>query len=155
MTTKKKSTTNNQHLELQTQINSLRDQLARSLADYSNLEKRVDSQRQLIATLASATIVTKMVEVLDDLYLAQDHLRNPGLQIAVDKLLNILKSEGLVEINAINQPFDPETMDCVEVSIGPQDQVTEVKKKGYLLNNHCLRPAKVVVGKEDAPNKKL
>lgn len=149
MATNKKPTTSTKHAQLQQQIDSLKDQLARSLADYANLDKRVDSQRQLIATLASATIVTKIVEALDDLYLAQEHLQDQGLQIALDKLLNILKAEGLTEINATGQTFNPETMDCVEVAPGSQDQVITVKKRGYLLNNHCLRPAKVVVGKED------
>lgn len=147
MVAKKKNITS-KHDQLQQQINELRDKLARSLADYSNLEKRIDGQRQLIATLASATIVTKIVEILDDFYLAQKHLQDQGLQIAIDKLLAVLQSEGLSEVEALNQTFDPTTMDCVEVALGKQDQVVEVKKRGYLLNNHCLRPAKVVVGKQ-------
>lgn len=136
----------------QKQIDELKDKLARSLADYSNLEKRIENQRQLIATLASATIVTKMVEVLDDLYLAQEHLQDKGLQIAIDKLLEILKLEGLTEIEAVGKTFDPQIMDCVEVASGKQDQVVSLKKRGYLLNNHCLRPARVVVGKLEIKN---
>jgi molecular chaperone GrpE len=129
----------------------LEEKLKRSLADYANLEKRIESHRQLYATLACTTIVSKMIEVLDDLYLAQEHLKDPGLKIALDKFLQILKSEGLEEIPAENQTFNPSLMDCVDVAEGPQDSVVSVKKKGYTLNGHCLRPAHVIVGRESKP----
>ena len=51
-------------------IDQLKEQLARSRADYQNLEKRVDQQRQLFITLATSTIISKMIEILDDLYLS-------------------------------------------------------------------------------------
>lgn len=126
----------------------LEEKLKRSLADYSNLEKRIENQRQLFATLACTSIVSKMIEVLDDLYLTQDHLKDSGLQMTIDKFVNILKSEGLEEISAETREFDPKSMDCVDVSEGKQDHVVCVKKRGYLLNGHCLRPAQVVVGRE-------
>jgi len=126
----------------------LEQQLARSLADYSNLEKRINRDRQMFITLATTSIISKMIEVLDDLYLAQEHLKDQGLQIAVDKFVNILKSEGLEEIEANNLEFDPQSMDCVEVADGKQNQVITIKKRGYKLNDHVIRPAQVVVGKE-------
>lgn len=131
----------------------LEEKLKRSLADYANLEKRIESHRQLYATLACTTIVSKMIEVLDDLYLAQAHLKDPGLQIAIDKFLNILKSEGLEEISAGGGTiFNPELMDCIDVAQGVQDHVVSVKKRGYTLHGHCLRPAHVIVGRETNPS---
>lgn len=133
-------------LEVQ-KISELEDKLARTLADYSNLEKRIESQRQFFATLASASIMTKIIDALDDLNLAADHLKDPGLSMALDKLKNVLKTEGLDEIDAQGKEFDPKTMDCVNVAPGKQDSVISVSKKGYILNGECLRPAQVVVGK--------
>ncbi|NCC55838.1 MAG: nucleotide exchange factor GrpE [Erysipelotrichia bacterium] len=97
----------------------LEDRLKRSLADYVNLEKRIDSQRQLFVTLATVSIITKMIEVLDDLYLTYNHLQDEGLKMTIDKFVNILRSEGVEEILAENQEFDPQTMDCTEVIDGP------------------------------------
>jgi molecular chaperone GrpE len=130
------------------QLSEYKDKLARSLADYSNLEKRIDRDRQMFITLATTSIISKMIDILDDLYLAQNHLKDPGLQIAVDKFVNILKSEGLEEIETDKLEFDPRSMDCVEVAEGKQNQVITVKKRGYKLNDHVIRPAQVVVGKE-------
>ena len=133
---------------LEDKINELQNKLNRSLADYSNLEKRVESQRQLFVTLATTSLVSKIIEILDDLYLTHQHLNDNGLKMVIDKFVSILQSEGVEEIQAEKQTFDPELMDCVEVASGQQDQVVEVKKRGYRLNGHLIRPAQVVVGKD-------
>lgn len=134
--------------ELKTQILELQDKLARSLADYANLSKRIDSQQEMFATLASATILTKMVEVLDNFSLAYKHLPDPGLKMAVDRFIAVLKEEGLTEINALNLPFDPQFMECIGTVPGKVDQVISVEKPGYALHGTCLRPAQVIVGKD-------
>lgn len=150
---KTKKSTSNQSVknlpQLQEQINALTDRLSRSLADYSNLEKRIESQRQLFVTLATTSIVTKMIEVLDDLYLTQQHLQDPGLKITIDKFLSTLQSEGVEEIVAIDKEFDPAIMDCLQIDKGKENYVISVKKPGYKLNGHVIRPAQVIVGKSD------
>lgn len=133
--------------ELEKQSVTLADNLARSLADYSNLEKRIESQRQIFVTLATTSIIIKMVEVLDDLYLAQKHLNDTGLQMSIDKFNSVLKTEGLQEINPVSQEFDPHFMECIEAVDGKENFVVEVKKLGYKLNDHVIRPAQVSVGK--------
>jgi len=135
--------------ELQEQSIILADKLARSLADYANLEKRIESQRQLFVTLATTSIIIKMVEVLDDLYLANNHLNDSGLKMAIDKFNSVLKTEGLEEINPKDLEFDPQSMECIEVVEGKENFVIEVKKLGYKLNGHVIRPAQVTVGKTE------
>ena len=152
MTDKKTKNITIKTSELLDKINSLEDKLARSLADYSNLEKRIESQRQLFITLATTSILSKMVEVLDDFYLAQKHLNDPGLKMAIDKFNSVLKTEGLEEINPNNLEFDPQFMECVEVVDGQTNFVVEVKKLGYKLNGHVIRPAQVSVGKSNDQN---
>lgn len=134
--------------KLKLQNSELSEKLKRSLADYANLEKRIESQRQLFVALTTTAIVSKMIDILDDLYLTYDHLKDPGLKIAIDKFISVLTSEGLTEIKALNEPFNAENMECIATTPGPENQVVKVNKKGYLLNGHCLRPAQVVVGKK-------
>jgi len=148
---KKVKTNSPNNLELLEKITSLEEKLARSLADYSNLEKRIDSQRQLFATLATTSILSNMVEVLDNFYLAQKHLNDPGLKMAIDKFDSVLKTEGLEEINPLGLEFDPQSMECIETVEGKENFVIEVKKLGYKLNGHVIRPAQVSVGK-NLPN---
>ncbi len=133
--------------ELEEKILDLQNKLTRSLADYINLEKRIESQRQMIMTLATVSIVSKMIDVLDDICLVQSHLKDTGLQMTVDKFKNVLLSEGLKEINPQEQEFNPATMECIQTSDGKDGFVVSVKKTGYSLNDQIIRPAQVVVGK--------
>lgn len=139
--------------ELEATIADLKDKLARSLADYSNLSKRVDRDKELLLALATTALTVKMIEVLDDLYLAQSHLHDPGLKLAIDKFLNAFKEVGVEEINPIGHSFNPNLMECVDTLEGEDNKIISVRKKGYRLNGHCLRPAQVVVGKK--PNQGL
>lgn len=136
--------------DLEMKISSLTDQLARSLADYSNLEKRIETQRELYVNLATVSILGKLIDILDDFLLAQEHLKDNGLRIAVDKFKGLLKSHGVEEIKAEGEKFDPLIMDCIEVKNGQQNTVVSVRRKGYKLNNQVIRPAQVVVGKSES-----
>jgi len=135
-------------LKLEKQIKDLEDKLTRALADYANLQKRQQEQSQLFATLAIAGFITQMLDVIDNLLLAYEHLPDPGLKMAIDRFETVLKEQGLEEVKAEGQVFDPKVMDCLQVVEGEPDKVIEVQKRGYLLNGQCLRPAQVTVGKK-------
>ncbi len=125
----------------------LSEKLNRSLADYQNFEKRVEVQRQVFITLALSSIFDKILSSLDDLHLVDKHLNDKGLKMALIKLEAVLKSEGLEEIEALGQTFDPQTMDCVDTTNkNKKDLISEVKKKGYKFNGEVIRPAHVIVG---------
>ena len=52
--------------------------LARALADYDNLSKRVERERQDLGKIASVGLVLKLLPVLDNLESAQVHLKGSG-----------------------------------------------------------------------------
>jgi molecular chaperone GrpE len=138
--TKQKSTiknTSNEQLEFQ---------LKRTLADYQNLKKRIDSDKSNFIKFASASILSKLLSVLDDLERAEAHLKDQGLNLALDQFRSVLKTEGVEEINILNQVFDPQRADCVELIKGEKNKIINIIQKGYSLNGKVLRPAKVKVG---------
>jgi molecular chaperone GrpE len=62
----------------------------------------------------------------------------------------MLSSEGIVEINCLNKPFDPllhEAVDQVE-SKEKEGTIIEVMQKGYTLKDKLVRPARVKVAKQ-------
>ena len=130
-------------------IKQLEEKLARSLADYSNLCKRIEHQKEAFYSIASASLMTKMIDVLDNFYLADSHLKDEGLKMAINNFVSVLKSEGLEEIETQDKDFDHNFMECVQTEKGPSDKVLKIVKKGYLLNGQCLRPVQVVVGKSN------
>lgn len=140
--------------KLTKQVDDLTEKWKRALADYHNLEKRIKQERQSFIKFSNSSLIDKLLSVVDSLEKTQDHLKDKGLDLAIDQFKSILTSEGVEEIKALKQKFNPETMDCAEVVNGPENIITEVLQKGYYLNGKILRPAKVKVGKDQKKGKK-
>ncbi len=124
----------------------LETQLKRALADYQNLEKRLKADKTDFIKFANASLIDKLLSVLDDLERAENHLKDKGLKMAIDQFRQILHSEGVEELKVKNTGFDPQTSDCAELVIGPKNKIINIIQKGYSLNGKVLRPAKVKVG---------
>lgn len=143
--------TNNQKYEkeievLQAKVAELEQNYKRALADYQNQERRHKDLEIQVVKFAQASLIEKLLLSLDSLEMAQVHLKDKGLQMVIDQFTKTLESEGLKAIETDNTMFDPNTMDCLEITAGEKDQVIETVSKGFLLYDKVLRPAKVKVG---------
>ena len=134
-----KTVTTEKHQELE-------NQLKRALADYQNLERRVEEERRLLTQLSSAIVVEKFLPVLDNLESAQAHLNDQGLELVIKQFKDVLTSEGVEEIPAVGLTFDPKLHEATEVIEGENDNlIVNVARKGYKINDKVIRPAQVVV----------
>lgn len=131
----------------------LEEKWKRALADYHNLERRVEKDKREFVKFANTVLLDKLLGVLDGLEQAEVHLKDKGLNMALDQFRSVLQTEGVAEIKAKGEKFDAETMDCAEVVKGPKNVVMKVINKGYKLNDHVLRPAKVKVGQGNKKRK--
>lgn len=131
---------------LKNQVEELNNQFKRALADYQNLEKRHQTDKQAVVKFANEALLDKLLPVIDDLNRAQAHLNDAGLKHIISQLYRVLESEGVKLIESTGKPFDPQIMDCTEVVEGPQDIVVDTPLPGYLYHEKVLRPAQVRVG---------
>ncbi|HUV72620.1 MAG TPA: nucleotide exchange factor GrpE [Clostridia bacterium] len=130
------------------QIEELTNCWKRALADYQNLEKRFAKEKEDFIAFANETLILKLLSVLDNLEKAQDYLKDPGLQMAIDEFRKILAEEELEEIKAEGKDFDPAEMEAIEVQKGESKaEVARVLEKGYRLKGKLLKPVKVMVNK--------
>lgn len=132
---------------LEEKIIDLENKWKRALADYANLEKRVVKEKEDFVNFSKSCLVVKMLGVLDDLERCQKHLKDEGLNLTINRLKEVLKSEEVEEIEVLGKNFDPKLMEAVEVVKGEKNKILEVALKGYLLNKKVIRPTKVKVGK--------
>ena len=121
----------------------------RALADYENLEKRINAEKNDFVKFANASLLLKILPALDTLIIAQKHLGDEGLGLGVRQLVEGLESEGLTKIETVDKEFDPNLMECLGVEQGEENKVMEELRTGYLLNDKLLRPAQVKVGKNE------
>lgn len=127
----------------------LNNKYLRALADYQNLEKQTQAWREDFVKFANQNLIIELLEVLDDLEKANEHLNDEGLKIVLDKLRKILENSGLEELDLLNTEYDPNTSEAVGMEAGEQENmVVKINKKGYKLNGKIIRVAKVIVSKK-------
>lgn len=131
---------------LQQHVEDLTNSWKRALADYKNLESRVERQRLESVLYATRTLILRLLKILDDLDRALVHHQDDWIRLMRTELFGILSGEGVTEISVEGEVFNPTTMECVSQAAGEKDKVIKVLSKGYKLHDQILRPAKVEVG---------
>src|SRR3989344_347060 len=159
MTKIKKSETNKKTDQKSVQLivaknHELESMLKRTLADYQNLERRIEEERKQLAKLSALLLIEKLLPILDNLENAQAHLSDEGLAMVIKQFRDTLSSEGVEEISAEGQEFNPNFHDAVEIQRADGDnKIVKVVTKGYKIEDKVIRPAKVVVTKKSAGQK--
>lgn len=147
---------------LENELAQTKDQLLRLSADFDNYRKRTQKEKEDWARYAAQGLMEKMLTVIDGLDHASRSVEQltPEVQKVVEgfvmiqrQLLDILQQEGLKEIDACGQPFDPNFHEAVmqmpPANGEPDNQVIGVLRKGYMYRDRVLRPCMVQVAKED------
>lgn len=131
---------------------SLKEQLARALADYDNLRKRVERERQDLEKLVSLKVIVKLLPILDMLEGIQKHLKDSGLAIAVKEFEDVLNDDGFERIGVSpGEAFNEDLHEAVEV-VNLKDKkngeiVEEILSGWKYGDGFVIRPTKVKVNK--------
>jgi len=120
----------------------------RALADYQNLEKRAQHEKQDIRTFAAEVAVMRLLPAIDTLSKAKAHIQDPGLELAYKEFETAMSELGVVKLEVLGKQFDPHTMECIEVVAGPDNEVVVETLPGYRLHDKIVRVAQVKVGKK-------
>lgn len=127
----------------QEDFDAMKNQLARAMADYANLTKKVDEERSEMYKLASISFMNKILPIIDNLRLAQNHVQDSGIAMIIAQMESLAKEQGFEEIK-INKGdlFDENTMDVAEVietdSEKDNNSVSEVVVTGWKYNDGTI-----------------
>ena len=131
------------------------DSLKRERASFQNYRKRVEHERVEQQRMATGNVLMKLLPILDDFHRAMDAIpdeqRNEwfeGVALIQRKLERFMQDEGVTEIDALGQAFDPNFHEAVGVDgdAGAESgTVTQVLQRGYKHGDRVLRPAMVRV----------
>lgn len=133
---------------LKKELGEVMENWKRALADYQNLVKRTEKEREALYHNLKKELILKFLPILDLLESGLKQTKDEGLELMAKEFRKILDNERVEVIKAEEKKFDPETMDCVEVvEGGGEGKVAEVVLPGYRLGNEVIRQAKVKVFK--------
>ncbi len=132
----------------------------RERADFLNYKKEEMDRMDGIIKYCAEEAILKVLPILDNFYIAEEkmhdeiksHKWSEGFLNIKKQIKEFLKSQGVEEIKAMGERFDPNFMEVVEeVDGGPSSAesgiIVKEIQKGYLLNGKVIRPAKVKVSK--------
>ncbi len=127
----------------------------RSQADFDNYIKRSEQDKLEIAECASRTLILDLLPILDDFERALASVPDEsdegnwteGVKLIYNKLRTFLETQGLAEIKAEGECFDPYLHEAAGQLEGEEGIIVEVIRKGYKFKDKLLRPSMVMVGK--------
>ena len=142
----------------------------RARADFLNYKKEEIERIEEILKYADVGLILKILPILDNFEIAEkklpENIKNEenvkGILQIKNQILEFLKNQGVEEIKAIGEAFDPnlhEVMEEIEPAFAPASAeaaaskeiksgvIIEEIQKGYKINGRLLRPAKVKVTK--------
>jgi len=149
--------------DLQAEVDKLKDQLLRTMAELDNYRKRAEREREEMAKFAITGFARDLLTVPDNLRRALesvpiDHEKPEellktlleGVEITEKELLAAFKKHGIEKIEPLGKPFDHhlhQAMFELDDPDQPAGTVVHVLQSGYSLNGRLLRPALVGVAK--------
>ncbi len=129
------------------------EHLKRNMAEFDNFKKRISKEKDMMYNTILASIVAEILPVLDNFEKAlnaetADSSYKDGMVMIYGQLIDTLKGQGVEEIDALNQTFDPnfhEAVMHVEDENFGEKEVVEVFRKGYKIGDKIVRHAMVKV----------
>jgi len=144
-------------LRLEEELAELRDRHVRLAAEFDNFRKRTARERAEQGTRSQATLVSRLLDVLDDLDRAvgsdpasttAESLRT-AINALNQKLGKELLGSGLERIDPVGSPFDPAVHEAVQMvpatAAGQDHLVAATLQVGYRFKDVLVRPARVAV----------
>ena len=135
-------------MELEAELKAVTGRLAKALADYQNLEKRMGSEVERNVDKVKEELIKDWLEIYEAVEkMAEFYQHDVGVKAIISKFKEILKKWGVEEVRVKRgDKFDPKIAECIEIGKGEKDKIIEVVRKGYYLSGKLIRPVLVKVG---------
>ena len=137
-----------------------RDLALRSEAEMQNFRKRSERDVQNAHKFGVERLVQNLLPVMDSLEKAietseqaqtpEDDPQLEGLRLCLKLFSEVLEKEGIVVVDPLGTPFDPNLHEALSLIENPDlepNSVMAVIQKGYQLHERLVRPAMVMVSK--------
>ncbi len=157
----------NEVLDLQKQVQLLKDTVLRKAAEIENLKKRCEREKSDAISYANTKFAKDLLSVLDNFDRVMENSAAVETQISKDlnlkaifdgialcnkELLSTFQKHGITMVNAEKGiAFNPEfhqAMCEVESASDTPGAIIQVFQKGYVYNDRLLRPSMVSVAKK-------
>lgn len=145
-------------VDFEAEAAKLKDLALRARADLDNFRKRALREKEEAIRYANNGLLERLLPVIDNFELGLDAARNAadtasillGMSMVHKQLQDFLKTNGLEEVQAEGEAFDPNKHDAVSQEFSaevPEGHVVRQVRKGYKIKDRLVRASSVVVSK--------
>ena len=138
----------------------LNEKILRLTADFDNYRKRIARDQEQMHNQDEERIVVSFLGVMDNFERAIAHAKQTrdydqllqGVELTSKQYLSTLAKHGCVPYDSMGKEFDPNFHDVLQRTVDsdvPHNTVTQEHLKGYMMHDHVIRPALVVVAQHD------
>ena len=141
------------------EINELKDKLLRSRAELENFKKRHETEIEKALKFGVESLLVELVSVIDNLERAISSFSKDsnqedieGIDLTLKSFESTLEKFNMRPINPLNENFNPEQHEAVgtvKQNDSEENSVIEVLQRGWQLHNRTVRPARVIVVKNE------
>lgn len=130
--------------------------LTRMQADYNNLKRRTEIEMKKSIDYGIESVACELLPILDNFERALDSEDDKGasfykgIEMIYNQLIETLRKMNIEEIDALDNPFDPNWHNAIMVEESEEHEegtVIEVLQKGYKIKDKIIRPSMVKVSK--------
>jgi len=141
-----------ENTRLHQELTDKNDKYLRTLADFQNYQKRIEKDLQGQQEDIKKKYLLELLDLTELLKKAyEDPNPKSGLKLILENLDKFLEKEGITYIDCKGKPFNYQlhnAVSTIEQSECVDGTILEEIKKGYLVGEKLLRPARVIVAKK-------
>ncbi len=143
---------------LKAQLQEANDKFLRLYAEFDNYKRRTMKERSELLQTAGKDVMLALLPVIDNFERAQKAAETAadleaykeGVKLIHHQFSSILQARGLQTIDSIGSEFNVDLHEAITNIPAPSEEmkgkVIDETEKGYTLNGHVIRFAKVIVG---------
>lgn len=145
-------------VDFEAEAAKLKDLALRARADLDNFRKRALREKEEAIRYANNGLLERLLPVIDNFELGLDAAKTAadtasilqGMSMVQKQLQDFLKNNGLEEVQAEGESFDPNKHDAVSQEFSadiPDGHVIRQVRKGYKIKDRLIRASSVIVSK--------
>ena len=138
------------------EVTQWKDLAYRNAAELDNFRKRATRESQEARAYANADLMRSLFPILDNFEMGLEAARAEseksmifmGMSMVQRQIADFLRDMGVMEIEALGKPFDPNLHEALSQEVRPdlpEGTILRVSRRGYKLKDRLLRAASVVV----------
>ncbi|MDP7002778.1 MAG: nucleotide exchange factor GrpE [Candidatus Thalassarchaeaceae archaeon] len=148
--------------DLETKLEELEKELQYARAETVNARQRAAKDRSEAIRYGGAPLARRLIPAVDVLSKALDAAEEgdgnasviEGVRLTLEGIKASLEAEGIVQIEALGESFDPTCMEAIATVPSSEDAnpgtVIEVIEQGFKMHERVLRASRVIVAEGDS-----